>query len=88
MEETIGPLEGRHKKLLSVLEMVRVERFLPSAQDGIPRRPLKSRAALARAFLAKMVFNMDTTRALMERLRSDPTLQRFGWLASVRGCAE
>ena len=80
VEETIGPLEGRHKKLLSVLEMVRVERFLPSAQDGIPGRPLKSRAALARAFLAKMVFNMDTTRALVERLRSDPTLRRLcGW---------
>ncbi len=78
VEETIGPLEGRHKKLLSVLEMVRVERFLPSAQDGIPGRPLKSRAALARAFLAKMVFNMDTTRALVERLRSEPTLRRLG----------
>ncbi len=42
--------------------------------------PLKSRAALARAFLANMMFNMDTTRALVERWHSDPALRRLcGW---------
>ena len=46
----------------------------------MPGRPLKHRATLARAFLAKMVFDISTTTALVERLRSDPTLRRLcGW---------
>ncbi len=69
MEETLGSLEGRHKKLLSILEMVSIEEFLPSPEPGTSGRPLKNRVVLARAFLAKMVFNMDTTTALVERLR-------------------
>ena len=80
MEETLGSLEGRYKKLLSILEMVPIDQFLPSPKPGTSGRPLKDRAVLARAFLAKMVFNMDTTTALVERLRSDPTLRRLcGW---------
>ena len=46
-------------------------------------RPLKDRAALARAFLAKAVLDVPTTRALVERLRTDPTLRRLcGWEAA------
>ena len=67
MEETLGSLEGRHKKLLSILEMVPIDQFLPSPEPGTSGRPLKDRAVLARAFLAKMVFNMDTTTALVVR---------------------
>ena len=43
-------------------------------------RPLEDRAALARAFLAKAVLDMPTTRALVERLRVEPPLRRLcGW---------
>ncbi len=77
MEETLGSLEGRHKKLLSILEMVSIEQFVPSPEPGTFGRPFKDRAVLARAFLAKMVFNMDTTTTLVERLGSDPTLRRL-----------
>ena len=43
-------------------------------------RPLEDRAALARAFLAKAVLDMATTRALVERLRNEATLRRLcGW---------
>ena len=46
----------------------------------MPGRPLKRRAPLARAFLAKMVFAISTTAALVERVRSDPRLRRLcGW---------
>ena len=80
VEELLGPVEGRYGELVLALEMVRVERFLPPVQGRTPGRPLKHRAPLARAFLAKMVFNIATTTALVERLRSDTTLRRLcGW---------
>ncbi|MDE2732130.1 MAG: transposase [Bacteroidota bacterium] len=45
-----------------------------------PGRPQKHRTLLARAFLAKMVLDIPTTTALVERLRSDQTLRHLcGW---------
>ena len=80
MDEVLGPLTGRYKQLLLALEMVSIERFLPSVPEHRPGRPLKHRAIIARAFLAKMVFNIPTTAALIERMRSDPKLRRLcGW---------
>ena len=47
---------------------------------GGPGRPPEDRQALARAFLAKAVFDVATTRALIERLQIDGTLRRLcGW---------
>ena len=74
-----GLLNEHHKQLVSVLGMARVEAFLPG-WHGLPGRPLAERAALARAFVAKAVFNMPTTRLLIEMLRSDRTLRQLcGW---------
>lgn len=65
---------------MQVLEFVRVEELLPGTRGGGAGRPQESRAALARAFLAKAVFDVPTTRALLERLRNDPSLRRLcGW---------
>ncbi len=78
--EELGPLSERHKRLVQVLEFVRVEELLPGTRGGGAGRPPESRAALARAFLAKAVFDVPTTRALVERLHNDPTLRRLcGW---------
>ena len=50
------------------------------AWPGGPGRPPEDRRALAWAFLAKAVFDVPTTRALIERLRIDGTLRRLcGW---------
>ncbi len=35
MEETLGSLEGRHKKLLSILEMVPIEQFLVRQANSV-----------------------------------------------------
>jgi hypothetical protein len=75
----VGPLTDNHKRLVTVLEMVRVEGVV-SMRDGGPGRPLDDRHALARAFIAKSVLNLATTAALIERLHVDPTLRRLiGW---------
>lgn len=78
-DTTCGPLSGHHKQLVTVLGMARIETFLPGWQ-GLPGRPLSERAALARAFVAKAVFNFSTTRLLIEMLSADKTLRRLcGW---------
>ena len=71
LEETLGPLGERYERLVRVLELVRVEEWLPYNR-GWRGRPLKDRAALARAFLAKAVLDVPTTRGLVERLRTEP----------------
>jgi hypothetical protein len=72
-------LNEHHKQLVTVLGMARIEAFLPG-WPGLPGRPLSERAALARAFVAKAVFNFPTTRLLIEMLSADKTLRRLcGW---------
>jgi hypothetical protein len=78
-DTTYGPLNEHHKQMVSVLGMARIEAFLPS-WPGLPGRPLSERSALARAFVAKAVFNFSTTRLLIEMLSADKTLRRLcGW---------
>jgi hypothetical protein len=47
---------------------------------GFPGRPPQDRTAIARAFVAKTIYNMPTTRALLDRLETDSALRRIcGW---------
>ncbi|MBF5058612.1 transposase [Candidatus Neptunochlamydia vexilliferae] len=79
LEEELGPLTEKQMQLISILEMVRIEQFLTSS-FGCVGRPPKNRPALARAFVAKSVYNMATTTALVDRLKSDLSLcQICGW---------
>jgi hypothetical protein len=78
-DTTCGPLNGHHRQLVSVLGMVRIEAFL-AGWHGLPGRPPCERAVLARAFIAKAVFNIPTTSLLIEMLSADKTLRRLcGW---------
>jgi transposase len=78
-EEDLGPLSEKHRALIVVLETVCVERFLPYAH-GLVGRPLAERTALARAFIVKAVFNIPTTRLLIDLLQGDIRLRRLcGW---------
>ncbi len=80
LDDTLdGPLSGHHAQFVSVLGLARIETFLPSWQ-GLPGRPPAERAALARAFVAKSVFNLPTTRLLIDMLSADKNLRRLcGW---------
>ncbi len=79
LDEELGPLGERHRRLVAVPGFARVESLLPRF-DGRPGRPAEDRAALARAFAAKAVLNLPTMRALVERLQVDRTLRRLcGW---------
>lgn len=66
----------KQQQLIRILEVARVEDFLPDLR-GVPGRPQRDRAALARAFVAKAVLNLPHTEALIERLRQDRSLARL-----------
>ena len=75
----IGALTEKQQLLVNVLELAKLEEHFPYA-GRCPGRPLEDRVAIGRAFIAKMVFNMATTRLLLDRLESDPTVRRLcGW---------
>ncbi len=79
MEEELGELTDKQKLLVKVLEQIKLEVYFPYA-GRFPGRPQEDRVAIARAFVAKMVYNMATTRLLLDRLASDPTVRRLcGW---------
>ena len=79
VEQDLGPLDGPYQALATVIELVRVEQALPPPRYG-RGRPQQDRAALARAFIAKAVFHIATTRDLIRRLRNDYKLHRLcGW---------
>ncbi len=64
---------------MTTLEIVRIEAFIYSNR-GFPGRPPQDRPAIARAFVAKMIYNLPTTRALLDRLETDIALRRIcGW---------
>ena len=79
LSEELGPLTEKQQELVTTLELVRIEEFIYSSR-GFPGRPPQDRTAIARAFVAKMVYNLPTTRALLDRLEIDSALRRIcGW---------
>jgi hypothetical protein len=79
LTEELDPLTKKQQQLVAILELVRIEEFLPSLY-GCEGRPRKTRSAIARSFVAKMVYNIDTTTFLLERLKSDKNIRRIcGW---------
>ena len=79
LAEKAGPLTDGHKRVITVLEVARVEAFVQTTWRGPGRAPA-DRHALARAFTAKAVLDLPTTAALIERLQVDATLRQLvGW---------
>jgi hypothetical protein len=79
IEHETAPLTGQGRHLVAVLAMIPLTRFLPAARGWVGR-PAKDRCAIACAFVAKAVYNLPTTRHLLERLQSDAQLRRIcGW---------
>jgi len=79
LAEELGELTAKQQQLIETLEVVEIERFIPHV-GKTPGRPSKERTAIARAFLAKAIYNMPTTEMLLDRLESDIKLRRIcGW---------
>ena len=76
LKRECGTLTPRLEKLVHILDWVRIEEWSVQTWLGIGRKP-HDRSALANAFVAKAVFELPTTRALIERLTMDRTLKRL-----------
>ncbi len=74
-----GGLFGTHRRFAAALDLVGVEGVVGAPGSGPGRNP-EDRRALARAFPARAVRDLPTTRHLIDRLEADPALRRLcGW---------
>jgi hypothetical protein len=78
IEAELGPLSDLQQQLVRTLALLQLDAFV-EVRCG-RGRPAHDRVAIARAFVARAVFNLPTTRALLDRLRADIVLRRLcGW---------
>ena len=71
------PLTDKERQLVSILELVQIEKFvLPSSPHRFGRKR-HDRRALARAFVAKAVYNYPFTCSIREALRTSRGLRRI-----------
>ena len=76
MREDDDPVTEALGRLVTTLDVIGLEAFVPEPPRG-PGRPPEDRRALARAFVAKAVLGVPTTSALIERLAVDKSLRRI-----------
>ena len=70
------PLTQKEHQLVSILEVLHIEKFAGRLPQRFGRKPWE-RPALARAFVGKAVYNQPHTRATIEALRTSPTFRRL-----------
>ena len=70
-------LTEQQRQLVAILEIVRIEQYVPSRWDQRMGRRRKDRRAIARAFVAKAVYDLPTTTRLIEMLKAQPNLLSF-----------
>lgn len=77
LEESLEePLTAKLKQLVGILEIVRIEEHVPPDPPKKMGRRRLDRRPLARAFVAKSVYNLGTTEMLIEMLHLQPSLRR------------
>jgi len=79
LEEELGATTEKHRQLITVIELARVEDVINPRYHHIGR-PQDSRVNIAHAFIAKAIYNLPTTASIIERLHCDPKMRRIcGW---------
>lgn len=79
LEKDVGKLSPTHKKLIAILELVRIEEFIPCTRFNLGR-PVKDRAAIARSYIAKIVLKLLYNKQLIDCLKKDKILRTIcGW---------
>jgi len=81
VEEELGELTAKMKEFLRIVELVQPSRFINGALcwSGFGR-PMASREKMLRAFFLKAVYDLPTTKVLIENLKTNPSWRRLcGW---------
>jgi transposase len=79
LEDEMGALSRKQQQLVETLEVAQIESHIQyrGCRAG---RPQECRSSIARAYIAKAVYNMPTTEMLIDRLKTDIQLRRIcGW---------
>jgi len=77
LQEQLGILSPKEEKLMRILELAQIELYVSEVKIT---NPPKHRKEIARAFIAKAVYNLQTTRDLIDRLKVDRVLRIIcGW---------
>jgi hypothetical protein len=80
LEEILGTMSPAEKRLVEILEIVQIERFVSTPCPGLAGRPRLDRRAMARAFIAKAALGLSSTRSLIQVLTGSPMLRKIcGW---------
>ena len=80
IEAQLGALSSKEQEFVRIVEFCELDKLAVQYQwVGVGRKPA-SRLSLAKAFVAKMVWNLSTTEALISLLESSASLRRLcGW---------
>ena len=77
LQEFLGVLSPKEERLIKILDFAEIEQFI---HDTHVKNTPKDRIPFARAFIAKSVYNLQTTSDLIDRLKIDRTLRVLcGW---------
>lgn len=77
IEEELGPLTKMQIKLIRILELVSIEKFIKQENSTYKGRPTEDRQILARAFVAKTVYNIPKNNQLRDQILSDKVLREI-----------
>jgi len=81
VEEEIGELTEKQQEFLRIIELVKPSRFIDGILSwcGLGRR-LKSREKMLRAYFLKSVYDLPTSKVLIENLKGNSTWRQLcGW---------
>lgn len=67
----------KQKDLIMILEVIGIEKYVQHLNESWTGRPPEDRCCLARAFVAKAVYNLDNTRMLIDLLHNMPPLRKI-----------
>ena len=83
LEEQLGELTEKQQEFIRVCELCELEKHIAPYRWKYNGRPPKDRLAILKSFVAKAVYNLPTTKALIEYEKSSPNLRRLcGWQSS------
>lgn len=79
LTKNIGPISPEYERLAAILELIRIEDFIPSSRFNLGR-PLKDRPFMARAFVAKIFLKFTYTKQLIKQIEDNDQLKSIcGW---------
>lgn len=80
LEEVLDPLTDRQRQFVSLCELIQLDRHMARYAGHWLGRSKLARIDFAKAFVAKALYDLPTTKALIEHLRVDKNLRRLcGW---------